>query len=234
MSRNSYGKGRPMKPGILSLMVAGSGLVAGTLFFPEAGFSLAGGSPHFSATQIMLLGNGRTMKQKVYIDGMKVRTEPMIGSSSTPQMINILLIGSGNMYMIMPRNQMCMRQKLDPATMSQYKGLQKSPDVTVQHLGSTRLDGHPAEITLVTTKLPDGKTGRMKIWSASDLKGAPLKEIVTMAGHPPVTILYKNIDPHRPDPSLFVPPAHCRAFPGMGGMMRPSMPSGAPQMPFHF
>ena len=223
-----------MKRGILSLMGMGSVLMAGTLFFPEAAFSVVGSSPHFSATQVLLLSDGRTMTQKVYIDGKKVRTEPMNGSSSTPQMINILLIDSGSMYMIMPQNHMCMRQKLDPAKMSQYTGLQKSPDVTIQHLGSTRLDGHPAEITLTTTKLPDGKTGKMKIWSATDLEGAPLKEIVTVAGHPPMTILYKNIDPHRPDPSLFVPPAHCRALPSMGDMMRHSMPSGAPQMPFHF
>ncbi len=234
MRKKSFGKGIMMRLGILSLILAGSVFVAGTLSFPEAAFSVAGGSPRFSATQIIVLDNGRTMKEKVYVDGKKVRTEPINGSSSRPQMINILLIDSGNMYMIMPSHHMCMHQKLDPANLSQYKGLQKSPDVTIRHLGSTRLDGHPAEITLATTRLPDGKTGRIKIWSASDLDGAPLKEIVMVAGHPPITILYKNIDPHRPDPSLFVPPAHCRSFPGMGGMMRPSMPSGVPQMPLHF
>lgn len=174
-----------MNPSILSIAL-GSALLAllGTPFSAVA-FSQLLKPPHFSALEIIEMSDGKTVKMKVFMDGKKIRTENVSPGSSSG-MYTLILMKSQAMYMVMP-GKMCMLRSLDPSTLSQYNSLQAEANrsTRIQHLGTTRLDGHPADITLVTTKSPAGETGKIKIWSATDLQNVPLKEIVTVNGHPP-------------------------------------------------
>lgn len=74
--------------------------------------------------------------------------------------------------------------------------------------GEEVIDGHKCKVENFTVT-EDGRSTRMKIWAAQDLKGFPIKvEIATPRGTS--TVLYKDVEFVKPAPALFVPPPSCR------------------------
>lgn len=188
------------------------------------------GPSRFSAT-VLSTFNGRTTRARFWIEGKKVRIEPEMTGSSMSGMYEILTQGDKAVYVVMPSQHMCMKQGLSPQTEAQLLSVQKKDEkeMTVTVLGHETVDGHPTVVRKVVFHPHNRPATTSRIWNALDLKNVPVKQVIDTGNGMHGTILYRNISLARPDPALFVPPAHCGGIPGLGslGSMVPHLPSGS-------
>jgi hypothetical protein len=166
---------------------------------------------NFSARQTVV-ANGRTISGKIYRSGDKLRNEMSMGKMT---MYHLTMIDTGDTYMVMPQNNMCMKMhtdvsKMNPAMVSGSKDAK----LTRTTIGAETVDGHPCKIEHVV-----GTSGNAsvdyKVWEAQDLKGFPVK-IVMSTPKGDVTTTYSDINLSTPDASLFTPPTNCRTMGSMG------------------
>jgi hypothetical protein len=160
---------------------------------------------HFSATMTMGAGNGMAMK--VYKSGQQFRTDMASGEYTVAD------LAAHKIFMVMPTG-MCMQM---PAQMSrQPNPFAAGGKVTVQQLGTATLEGHACRIEQVTVTAPGAPPQTMKVWSATDLRGFPLRVEMQHNGTT-MQLNYSDVSLAAPAASLFIQPANCRSMPGMPG-----------------
>jgi hypothetical protein len=191
--------------GVTILLIFGLAIVA-------QGQSPFDTSKQFSATVVMsgvpTHGGEGQGDMKIYRSGDKMRTSMPGGAG---YMIMELKQHAG--YMVMS-NGMCMQTtaqgQQNPFSQAQDATIERSP------AGTDTVDGHACKVENLTVTSRDGKSTKMKVWEAGDLKGFPVK-IEMPSGHGPVTIEYKDVRLNEPDASLFTHPENCRQMPAMPG-----------------
>jgi hypothetical protein len=168
----------------------------------------------FSATVVMSgMPAGGPMAHgdmKIYRAGDKMRTT--IGAMG----YMVMDLAAHTNYMVMGTG-MCMQmngsRQPNPFAQAQDATIDRSP------AGTDTVDGHVCKVENMTVTSASGKTAKMKVWEADDLKGFPVKvEVESPNG--PVTLLYKDISFDAPPASLFTHPDNCRPMGGMPGMQQ--------------
>ncbi len=163
----------------------------------------------FSATMQMAAGPAGGMAMKIYKSGEHYRTDMPAGGYM------VMDLTTHKSFMVMPTG-MCMEM---PGQMGAGRGpnpFATRGTVTVEPLGSDTIDGHACRVERVTVTAPGEAAHVMKVWSATDLKGFPLR-VETESNGRTVQINYKDVSLAAPDAKLFVQPANCRTMPGMPG-----------------
>jgi len=161
--------------------------------------------PDFSATEVTYV-TGREITSKVYLSGVNFRSEPMPGVAS------IYLTGSHKLYRTMSHGTGCFKIT-GSAPHQVISPLRPLFGVKVQRAssGTEVIDGHPFKVENVEVTAAGGKTTRLKLWEATDLKGAPVRiEAHTPRGE--FTTTYRDIVVGTPDAALFTPPKNCVPF----------------------
>jgi outer membrane lipoprotein-sorting protein len=166
----------------------------------------------FSATGVMsgMPTHGRQGpgEIKIYRSGDQMRTTLPGGAGYT-----IMSLNQHTNYMVMG-NGMCMQM----APQGQQNPFAESQNATVERspAGTDTVDGHACKVENLTVTSRDGKSTKMKVWEAEDLKGFPIKtEMQTSRGL--ITMEYKDVSFNEPDASLFTHPENCRQMPAMPG-----------------
>lgn len=98
----------------------------------------------------------------------------------------------------------------------------KKPEIQKTELGKETIDGHPTTKYKVIVKDDQGKEQEATIWSASDLKGFPVK-IQVNSDNAPSTITFSDVNLSKPDATLFEPPSDFQRYTDIQTMMRESM-----------
>lgn len=147
-------------------------------------------------------------EMKIYRSGDQMRTTLPGGAGYT-----IMSLSQHTTYMVMG-NGMCMQM----APQGQQNPFAESQNATVQRspAGTDTVDGHACKVENLTVTSRDGKSTKMKVWEAQDLRGFPIK-IEMQSSHGLVTVEYKDVSFGEPDASLFTHPDNCRQMPTMPG-----------------
>jgi hypothetical protein len=159
--------------------------------------------PDFSATEIQQI-SGREIASKIYLSGLNFRSE------SAPGYATIDLPSRNMRYRIFNHTN-CIeipgRAKIVASPLQLFSGqkMERKPG------GTEVVEGHPCKVEDVLVTAADGVTTRLKLWEATDLKGAPVK-IELFSGRGALITTYRDIVEGIPDPALFTPPKNCRPF----------------------
>jgi hypothetical protein len=94
--------------------------------------------------------------------------------------------------------------------------------VTTTELGKEEVDGHPCLKKQVVATDKNGKPMTVLVWSATDLKGSPVK-IEQTTPESSATMYFKNISLEKPAAALFEPPANYKSYPTIQAMMQTEM-----------
>ena len=166
----------------------------------------------FSATGVMsgvpTHGRQGPSEIKIYRSGDQMRTTLPGGAGYT-----IMSLSQHTNYMVMG-NGMCMQM----APQGQQNPFAESQNATVERspAGTDTVDGHVCKVENLTVTSRDGKSTKMKVWEAEDLKSFPIK-IEMQSSRGPVTMEYKDVSFSEPDAALFTHPENCRQMPTIPG-----------------
>ncbi len=164
---------------------------------------------HFSATMQMAAGPAGAMAMKIYKSGDEYRTDMPSGGYM------VMNLATHKSFMVMPTG-MCMEMPMQMGAGRGPNPFAAHGTVTVEPLGSDTIDGHACRVERVTVTTPKEAPQVMKVWSATDLEGFPLRVETESNGHT-MQINYKDVSLAAPAASLFTQPANCRTMPGMPG-----------------
>jgi hypothetical protein len=176
------------------------------------------GLPDFSATQISQSPASvpQMAPLRIYKSGVRYRTE------RDPGQAVIWYPAEDKVYSIRQNGATCMQLPLNQAPMMSSP-LQQPPDVKItrKKVGNEEMEGHPCTVEEVTLSSADGKTMQVKVWTADDLKGFPVK--IESLGAP--TFVFRDIKLETPDAALFQPPSKCPALEKIKPKTLPQHPS---------
>ncbi|HXW55894.1 MAG TPA: hypothetical protein VEJ67_09115 [Candidatus Cybelea sp.] len=198
-----------MKRATLASLALTLGILAISAFAQNPSpFSLT----QFSATSSTTM-KGQIMKTKIARSGNKLRMD-MPGSDG--KRYTLVLLDEHKAYMVMGP-EMCMQMNQLGAAASNPFASSAQAKIDTRMVGAGTMNGHPVKIEQLTmTPANGGKPVNMKVWSATDLQGFPVRtEVETANG--PVTTDYTDISLSAPSDSLFAAPQNCRQMPMMPG-----------------
>jgi len=177
------------------------------------------------------------------LDG-KMRTEmdmeKMTGSAFPPQaleqmktmgmtkVVTIMRPDTKTMTMIYPGLASYVQMTMPK---EQADALAKEPKMEKAELGKETVDSHACVKNEITITDDTGKTQKLLVWNATDLKNFPVKMQITNPAGGDVVILYKNVKFEKPDAKLFEPPADYTKYASQMELMqnaRPKAPAAKP------
>jgi hypothetical protein len=199
MFRKAIHFGRGAK---LSLCLMNSALIiaASSTAIARESWSL----PDFSATEIMHV-RGRQVGWKVYHSGSNFRVEMAPGEAF------IYPSAADKVYRVMLKGTQCIETPARQSRRMSPLQLLSGTKVKRTSAGTAVVDGHACKVENVTVTGADGKTTRLKLWEAQDLKGVPVK-IELRSGLGVSVTTYRDIVPGKPSAALFKPPNNCKPF----------------------
>lgn len=207
--------------------------------------------PHFNSSIVKLFGdnsaftanmevemkaNGGTLSipgKLAFLDGksrfemdttkMKAPNMPAAAAEQMKQMgmaeiISIMRPDKKENYMVYPglKAYALGAEPGDDRTAASKEEFKKTED------GKETVDGHSCTRYKVTMKDDEGKEQQATVWSASDLKGFPVKIETVTEGHPS-TMTFKDVKLAKPDAALFDPPADYAKYTDVAMLMRDTM-----------
>jgi len=170
--------------------------------------------PFEAATEFSAIMNGSlsgpASQWKVYRAGSQMRAD-------LPKGYMVTDLNERSHFTFYPEGGYCYQGPI-PAAQAFPFFLLKDAKVDVTALGTETLDGHPCDVEDVTITPPGRPELKLKVWSARDLKGFPIKMQRDVAGKT-LTESFKDIHLGPQDPALFKKPEGCvsRPAPGMQG-----------------
>jgi hypothetical protein len=175
--------------------------------------------PDFSATQALQTAK-QPMNTKVYRSGSSVRIERSAALSTlyvpaSSKVYNLTTYPDGSHQCVAMKPE---QAKMVPSPLELLNGT----NVKKTASGTEVIDGHSCKVETVVVTRPDGTTIESKIWTADDLKGAPLK-IESKLPHETLTASYSDVVIGTPDKALFTPPDKCTPFEKMGQVVEKSV-----------
>jgi len=175
--------------------------------------------PDFSATQALQTAK-QPMNTKIYRSGSSVRIERSAALST------LYVTASSKVYNLTTYpdgSHQCVVMKPDQAKMVPSPlELLNGTNVKRTASGTEVVDGHHCKVETVVVTSGDGTTIESKIWTADDLKGAPVK-IESKLPHETLTASYSDIVLGTPDKAMFTPPEKCTPFEKMGQVVEKSV-----------
>ena len=132
------------------------------------------------------------------------------------EIINISRPDKNENYLIYPglKAYAVMPAEKESATAAEKADMKKT------ELGKETVNGQAT--TKYKVEIKDGTVHESTIWSATDLKGFPIKIETTNEGIPS-TMTFTDVKLEKPEESLFNPPADFQRYNDVGAMMRESM-----------
>lgn len=175
--------------------------------------------PDFSATQALQTAK-QPMNTKVYRSGSSVRIERSAALSTlyvpaSSKVYNLTTYPDGSHQCVVMKPE---QAKMVPSPLELLNGTKVQRNAS----GTEVVDGHNCKVETVVVTRADGTTIESKIWTADDLKGAPIK-IESKLPHETVTASYSDVVIGTPDKSLFTPPDKCTPFEKMGQVVEKSV-----------
>ncbi len=108
------------------------------------------------------------------------------------------------------------------------------PKIERETLGQETVEGHSCVKEKITITDPDGKKQEVLAWTATDLKGMPIKTEMRQ-GKETATMLFRNVKLETPPAELFVEPKEFKKYGSMQELMMSRMtgmiPGGRPPLP---
>jgi len=170
--------------------------------------------PRFSGTVTVEAG-GRTNVYEYDRDGNKLRIVPQVSTTATADQRMAIIVDQEagtstaiswgrRQYYVQPLSGLSGR----PAPIQWPLGERKerSRIESRKSLEPEIVDGHTCAVEAVTMRSSAQAAYNLKVWSASDLRGFPMR-IETADGPAPITVTFRNValDPVR-DPAIFQVP----------------------------
>jgi outer membrane lipoprotein-sorting protein len=133
------------------------------------------------------------------------------------RMVNIMLPGTRQMYLIYPALQSYAEIPVSQAGPTADAG--KEPKIDYAEVGKETIDGHPCVKSKWTTGTDDSNKREGFVWAATDLKGFPL-QIQLSNSQGQVTMQFKDVQLKDPDAAHFTPPADFTKYDSPREMMQ--------------
>jgi outer membrane lipoprotein-sorting protein len=146
----------------------------------------------------------------------------MAGQMKQMGMGEIVTISSPDkkaVWMVYPGMQAYVENPVQDASAATTAADYKSEET---ELGKETVDGHACVKKKVVVTGKDGKAHESTVWSATDLKGFPVK-IETNEGGQTMTMSFKDVKLEKPDAAQFEPPADFKKYDNMMTMMQTEM-----------
>ncbi len=174
------------------------------------------GPANYSAVMVIHLRGGATQHMAVAKRGRMWRsTIAMPGRGSMVQLINLK---TGMAYMIMP--PMCMQRALPSLPPAGVLAQAQRDHARITDLGPAVVRVGDRSYAVEHRRVDDQHAGKgyvVDAYTANALQNFPVKTVMQQNGRS-TTVSYRHIRLAVPAASLFVPPAHCSAMPGLPGM----------------
>lgn len=165
--------------------------------------------PQYSGTATVEVGKD-SHTYEYYRDGAKIRIVPRDAQNPTTDKSVAIIIDTEartSTVVLASTKQYYIRSTATPSKSGPHWMLQQGHTKPIvlsrQDIGTESVAGHPCLVQQVMLQASDGKQHSLKLWSARDLQGFPLRIDVT-EGAMPVSITFTDISLSRPsDTAIF-------------------------------